>query len=65
MLRFANSIVFLFFAPVFFFQIVKLLFAMTLKEQKFTKIITREISKIEKFAKISICEIRRSVIREN
>ena len=50
---------------MFFFQNVKLDFAMTLKEQKFAKISIREISKVKKFAKIIIHEIRRSVIYEN
>ena len=48
---FANLIAFYSFSSVFFFKNVKLDFAMTLKEQKFAKISTREI--------------RRSVIRKN
>ena len=62
---FANLIAFYSFSSVFFFQNVKLDFAMTLQKQKFAKISIREISKIKKFAKISFREIRRSVIREN
>ena len=62
---FANLIAFYSFSSVFFFQNVKLDFAMTLKKQKLTKISIHEISKIEKLAKISFREIRRSVIRGN
>ena len=50
---FANLIAFYSFPSVFFFQNMKLDFAMTLKKQKFAKISTRKIFKVEKFAKIS------------
>ena len=52
------------FSSVFFFENVKLDFAMTLKEQKLRKLVSAKYQ-TKKIAKISTQEIRRRFIRES